>query len=167
MLAAGRVSSSFRAKSKRRPKVSEITASELTSGLARNLLAQRVGIPDGADLVGVGDRLEVDQDRLAGEADRGERAEPLAVDADRLGAGRPERVDDQLQVAVADPAAGVFLGGAADRVLVGLRVGVGQGDQQAGPGDPDGRGPLLGARRARPARPGPPRRRPAARPGCW
>ena len=37
-------------------------------------------------------------------------AEPLAVDADRLGAGRPQRVDHELQVAVADLAARVLLG---------------------------------------------------------
>ena len=59
--------------------------------------------------------------------------------------GGPQRVDHQLQVAVAHPAARVLRGGPADRVGVGCRVGVGQRDQQPGSGDLHGPGPLLGA----------------------
>jgi hypothetical protein len=107
--------------------------------------AQRPRVADRADQVGVGDRPEVDEDRLAGEADRRRRAQPMAVDAHRLGAGRPQRVDHQLQVAVADLAAGVGLRRPADRVGVGVGSGVGEGDQQAGAADRDHRGGELGA----------------------
>ena len=72
-------------------------------GAGEELGGQRVRVADGADLVGVGDRPEVDQHGLAGEPDGGGGAQPLAVDADRLGAGGPEGVDHQLQVAVARP----------------------------------------------------------------
>jgi hypothetical protein len=59
-------------------------------------------------------------------------------------AGGPERIDDQLQVTVAHPAARILCGGAADRVLVRRRIRVRQRDQQAGAGDGDGGGSLLG-----------------------
>ena len=48
-------------------------------------------------------RPEVHDDRLARGPDRRGRHQPAAVDGHRLGAGRPQRVDDQLQVGVVDP----------------------------------------------------------------
>ena len=87
--------------------------SDVVVGLQRLQVAASVGlgerdaevvrVADGGDHVGTGQRPVVHQDGLAGEPDGGLRREPVAVDRDRLGAGLPEPVDDDLQVAGQHP----------------------------------------------------------------
>src|ERR1700676_7493 len=70
------------------------------TGAAVEVVLHRVRRPDREDRVGAGGGVVVDQDRSAGLPDRHVGADPGAVDRDRLRAAGPQRVDDELQVAV-------------------------------------------------------------------
>src|SRR5699024_3425350 len=90
--------------------------------------AQLPGVTDGLDGVRAGQRPEVHEDRLTGEADRRVRGQTLIVDGDRLRAGGPQPVGDDLQVAGLHPA---LVRSPGARVAVGAppgAVGVVEGD---------------------------------------
>ena len=75
---------------------------------------QALRVADGRDRVRRGERPVVDEDRIARGPDRRAAGQPQAVDGDRLGAGGPQPVHRDLQVAVEHP---------GQRGIVALRVG--------------------------------------------
>ena len=86
---------------------------------ARTPVVEQVGlqglvVADRGHDVGRGQRRSVHLDRDVGVHDRAERAQPAAVDRDRLGTGLPEAVDQQPQVGGADPAVGAAVGVVGD-----------------------------------------------------
>src|SRR5699024_712402 len=62
--------------------------------------SEQVGFTDGDDAIRARDRLQVDEARLAGAADRGAESEAAVVDGDRFCPGRPQRVDDELDIEI-------------------------------------------------------------------
>ena len=58
------------------------------------------GVPDGLDPIRPGQRPVIDGDGVPGPPDRRPRAEPVAVDGDRLGPTAPQLVDQLTQVGV-------------------------------------------------------------------
>ena len=97
-------------------------------GRLRETGGQRTRIADGLDPVRPGQGPEVNGDRVAGAADRGQAGQPVAVDRDGLRPGLPQPVGQDLQVDVEHPVPGV---GAAGRSVVDL-------DQHPGSGHRDG-----------------------------
>src|SRR6202012_1573554 len=65
-------------------------------------VAHAVWCADGKNRVGAAGRIVVDEDRTAGLPDSHVGPDPGAADRDRLGTAGPQRVDDELQVAVED-----------------------------------------------------------------
>ena len=107
------------------------------------------------DDVGTGERAVVDDDRRPGEADRRGGRQPLAVDADRLGARPPQLVRDELEVLGEDPSLVGLVARALGAVLVdragaSSTVTVKPGPSRGSPRrPPPGRG--CGRRRGSPA----------------
>src|ERR1700724_76379 len=74
----------------------------LQAGAVVEDVLHRVRRPDRQDLVGAAGGAVVDEDRRALLPDGDVGSDPDSADGDRFGAAGPQRVDDQLEVAVKD-----------------------------------------------------------------
>ncbi len=108
---AGTVSLSFVSVSNLIPKLAFRPIQVWPPSSLKQPCGQRIWVTDSRDDVGRGERAVVDGDGLPREPDRRQRGQPVSVDGDRLRAGDPQRVDENLEVAVEDLATGATLAG--------------------------------------------------------